>query len=401
MKQKADIGLEFIKKINFKRRSGRNALRDGLTQIYDKKKVADLEMMAEHIKDGSKEFYAFKNQDIGISTVISEYYDADIVRRFCNYLYDHKEYIKGEVLDVGCESGYMTGFLAMYFPEVHITAIDRSENAVNIARERLEKWGITNVKLKVADIRDINEQYDTVISMRTLIENIASEEINYGVFQGGDFSYQFPKNKEVVQPYAQDLQRLLKDDANLICIERMPMSPLEYGWLSALNTVGCAYIPDTFKHINCKEADRTGYFTAFVAQNRTSLADDVIWRAVTVDFLNANDEDSGWINKTAAKGWTALAYFLENKGERIAENYIIETDKIGKWAVGRFAAYYDKNDRTKMLFLIFINSYKNAGLDILDIGLKDRAVDEIEMRTQLQEQSGFTRSSEYPIKSDK
>lgn len=72
------------------------------------------------IEEASTEFYDFKNQNIDVSTVISENFDSEILRQFCNYLYDYKDYIKGDILDIGCESGYMTAFLAMYFPEARI-----------------------------------------------------------------------------------------------------------------------------------------------------------------------------------------------------------------------------------------------------------------------------------------
>lgn len=390
---RTDVGLEYVQKIGFKRRDGINPVKAGLKEIYDKKIVTKLCKELEKIDDGSPEFYEFKNRNIEISSVISECFDTEIIRNFCNYLYQYKDFIKGEVLDVGCESGYMTGFLASYFPNVHITSIDRSENAVNVARERVERLGVTNVDFKVASVSDIEGTFDTVISMRTLMENIATDIINNDIFQGADFDYQFAANRKECVSYAACLANHVKDGGHLISIERLPLSPLEYGWMSALNDAGCGYIRNTFCHINCDESDTTGRFTAFVAKNGTKTSDDKIRRFVIDEFLEVNDDLSGWVTKTACKGWTAVAYFLENKGECVVDNFIIEDDANFHGPTGRFAVYIDKNDPSKMLYLVFVVGYQNAWLDVLDSSLRDRAAAEVEMRTKMEERSGLKRAS--------
>lgn len=398
MKKQPDIGLEYIQKIGFNRRSGVYAIEDGLKELYGKKDAAKLCRQMEILEDGSPKFYEFKNQNLEISSLISECFDTEIIRAFCNYLYEHKDFIKGEILDIGCESGYMTGFLAMYFPDVHITSIDRSENAVNVARERLEKLGITNVDFKTASIADITDKYDTVVSMRTLMENIATNVINLDIFQGADFDYQFAANKKECVSYAECLAGHVKDGGHLISIERLPLSPLEYGWMSALSDAGCGYLQDTFRHILCEENGTTGRFTAFVTENGTMVGDQVTQRFIIDEFLNANDDISRWLTDARCTGWTAIAYFLENKGERVIDNFIMEDSRDYKGPVGRYAVYTDKNNPSKLLYLTFTNYYQNAWLEILGTDKKDNAIKEVEMRTKMEEASGFTRSTDWAPK---
>lgn len=395
--KKKDIGLEFLQRIHFTRRNGHYGVADGLTRLYGNQKTEEFFNTWGTLGDGTTEFYNFKNQNIDISTIISENYDSNIIRQLCNYLYAQKEYINGEVLEVGCESGYVTAFLAMYFPEAHITAVDRSESAVSVAKERLERLGITNVIFEVADIKNVHEQYDTVISMRTLMENIATSVIDRDIFQGAEFDYQFVRNREEVQNYADNILALLKDEGHLISAERLPVSPLVYGWLSAFNIRNCAFLQNTFQHINCAEVETTGRFTAFVAQKGIQIDDGLIRRFVIDDLLNANNDYGKWTGKTNCIGWTAISYFLEHKGERVVDNYIIEKDEGYLGCVGRAAAYVDKDDATKLLYFRIINTFNNATTEILDLNKKDQITSKIETWTKEQENIGFERSSEWPI----
>lgn len=395
--KKKDIGLEFLQRIHFQRRQGSNAIYDELQKRYGEKKTEKFFNDWFSIKDATPQFYDLKNKNIDVSTIISENFDSGILRQFCNYLYEHKDYIKGEVLDVGCESGYMTAFLAMYFPETRITAIDRSENAVNVAKERIKKFGITNVQFKTTDIRDIDEQYDTVISMRTLMENIATSIIDNDIFQGAEFLYQFRRNREEVQQYADTVLNVLKNGGHFISIERLQLSSLEYGWLSALNASNCAYLQNTFRHIDCMEVTSIGHFTAFIAQKGIQIDDELIQRFVIDDLLDADDDFSRWTNKITCKGWTAIAYFLEHKGECIINNFIIEQDGDNTRCIGRAAVYIDKDDFNKLLYFRIINTFHNATTKILDINMKDQIVSEVEVWSKEQENIGFKKTSNWPI----
>lgn len=397
MKRKPDVGLEFIQKIHFQRRPGRYAVSDELLRRYGREETMKFFKTWDGLEDASKEFYELKNQNLDISTIITEHYDNEIIRQFCNYLYDNKEYIRGEVLDIGCESGFMTAFLAMYFPDIHITAIDRSERAIAVARERLEKLGITNVQFRVAEINDIDEQYDTVISMRTLAENIDVDVVQWEIFDGADFEYQFRRNKEEVQSYADTIRRRLKDNAHLISIERIQISSEMYGWLAAFNDNNCGYIPDTFKYIRCKEAEDEGFFTAFVANNGTARDDEDLRQFVMDVLKNAKDDHNGWISRTSCKGWPAIIYFFDHKGECIADNFIIENVGDHLNCVGRFAAYYDKDDPNILYYIEVVDSYYTTRLDVMNSRQSKEAAAKIEMRTRTQENNGYKRGSEWPI----
>lgn len=70
------------------------------------------------------------------------------------------------VLDVGCGAGVMTSWLAKQVgPEGTVTAIDNSEEQLNVTIQRLKKENLSNVKTKVLsayDIAKLNEKFDLI-----------------------------------------------------------------------------------------------------------------------------------------------------------------------------------------------------------------------------------------------
>ena len=70
------------------------------------------------------------------------------------------------VLDVGCGSGVMTTWLAKQVgAKGTVTAIDNSEEQLNLTVRRLKKENISNVKTKVLsayDIEQLNEKFDLI-----------------------------------------------------------------------------------------------------------------------------------------------------------------------------------------------------------------------------------------------
>lgn len=373
-----DVGLEYINRIGFKNRAGVDSMAVELLKLYGENKTRELFDRRSNIPDGGVEFYDFKNQNINISTVISECYDADTIRQMCNYLYENRDYIKGRVLEIGCESGYMTGFLAMYFPNIEITAIDRSAAAVAIAKERMEKWGIKNVRFQVADVADVEEQFDTVISLRVIREN-DPDNLGKGVFDGDDAIYQVFWYMMQWQTFANGYGKLLGPRSHLITIERIPLSPMIFGWYYALNNCKCGLIKETYKNLYCKEVGQTAYYTAAVVRGRVDDDMHEIMQFM-IDRMDHTNDELNCSEDSHMAGWPAIAYFTSNKDKCIEDIIIIDADKN---PVGRLAVYTDAVDPTAVLYLEVFKDFTGMQLGRFDISIKDEITERIE---QLREQ---------------
>ncbi len=75
-----------------------------------------------------------------------------------------------DVLDVGCGSGYALTTLAIAFPNSRFTGYDFSEEAIQIATEAVQQFGLTNICFKVKDAATINqvESYDLITTFDSI-----------------------------------------------------------------------------------------------------------------------------------------------------------------------------------------------------------------------------------------
>jgi 2-polyprenyl-3-methyl-5-hydroxy-6-metoxy-1,4-benzoquinol methylase len=61
------------------------------------------------------------------------------------------------VLDAGCGTGVGTEYIAHLNPEAEITAIDLSDRAIEVARERCQRSGANNVTFQPLSIYDVDQ----------------------------------------------------------------------------------------------------------------------------------------------------------------------------------------------------------------------------------------------------
>ena len=334
-----DPGLQYLIDIGFDRIRGKNGLTDRWIKVFGKKEAEQIRNKWESLPAGSKEFYDFKNSDPEISRSFSEAYDSDIIRKACNYIASHKAHFGKTILEVGCESGYMTGFLAKEFPEARILSIDRSQAAVDMAKSKMEAMSILNVEFRVASLQDIEEQFDTVFCMRTIQENLSHEDAPY---KGEPLLSQFFRYSEMTEEYTQLLISCLKDDGTLCVFERVGHNPLMCGWMMELCFSQCAPDISTYNEVQCEEAGNLSTFQAFVCRNKAAgdpqKMFDLWYSAIKID-VNA---------KASLTGWNALAYLRANAGDLIRGVRIFDRDNK---QVGRFAAFRDKDDDALMYYL--------------------------------------------------
>ncbi len=73
-------------------------------------------------------------------------------------------------LEIGCSFGHMTSLLAGKFDQ--LTAVDLSQESINIAEKRLRRYNIKNVDFKTDDAEKLSkledEKYDVIFSFSTL-----------------------------------------------------------------------------------------------------------------------------------------------------------------------------------------------------------------------------------------
>lgn len=124
----------------------------------------------------TNEIYLLKNQNLRLSLDFSRY-SADLYRRFFDWLVAELCNQKvGRILDIGCDNGIVTCFMALLFPESEVVGVDIESSAITCATELASTLGLTNVSFIQSDIRDMeqtflrNKSFDLILSVRSFHE---------------------------------------------------------------------------------------------------------------------------------------------------------------------------------------------------------------------------------------
>ncbi len=244
-------GLDYMIELGFKPEKSFSKIKDRVYETTDKD-VAERIMKAIDSRGDGKgnndSFYKQKNSTLKLSLAITGAFDADILKRACNWIVEHKDFFNKTILEVGCDCGVMSCFLARMFPDSHITSIDRCEEAISNAKELAAKLSISNITFLTCDLKDLSGTYDTVFSMRTVHENFEAPEEAVN-----DLSEQAEVFRDSLAEYANALRSRLSEDGVLISIERIGRNALLLGWMEALYDAGLFFLTEVYDELKCLE----------------------------------------------------------------------------------------------------------------------------------------------------
>ena len=270
MKKEIEPGLEHIKKLHISAFRDGRAVYNEFSRKYGQRKSHEIvDSIFEAAGQSQQELYEKKNSDYDIAMIFTGGYDADIVRRSCNWIFEHKDSFGDEILEVGCDCGFMTTFLGTLFPEKHITAVERSKSGIEIAKRNVEKFGLTNVDFICDDIINLKDmKFDTVFSMRTLQEN-GDDVDESGLKELKELAEKYTKAKE---KYASTIVSLVKEGGTLVSIERIGINALFLAWLQDLMNNGMMF--NDYAQIKCREVGDEETFQALVFINNKTDNND-------------------------------------------------------------------------------------------------------------------------------
>ncbi len=303
MKKKKDPGLVYLQSLNLKPVKTKKEFMDHIirnagpevsTALFE-----ELDRRAQGYMN-EEYFYNLKNTDLKTSLAFAGALDGDIIRRACNWVADHRELFGKRILDVGCDNGVMSCFLAQAFPESEILSIDLSEAALDNARKLSEQLGLTNIRFAKKDVRKLlaGDQYDTVFAMRGLIPNLAVSGQEDSSWELEESSNYFARACGV---YARALVQAVQPGGNLVTLEKIEKNGFLLGWMKALCNTGMSIDEDAWEEIPCKELAANSVMQALVCrrmEGRTDASEFFVRMYETLtDFEQANYE--GWMAKTA------------------------------------------------------------------------------------------------------
>ena len=245
------------------------------------------------------DLYDLINSDMETSLTIGSFTDADIWQKCCLWLMEHQNGITSPALEIGCGNGVITCFLASIKPEIQFVGIDRSQNSIMIANQIKEKLGITNVSFEVRAAEEITEKYNTVLSFRTIHENIGSK---YTWYKFETFSKQLELYGELYSAYIKVLGSLVEDGGKLFSVERNEFDTEFLAMMQDFNDCGLCLELDSAELLECRESDfaNTTQLAAYVLDKMGTCSDEELFEK-----------------------WSSLA-FEERKITRAQADYVLE-----------------------------------------------------------------------------
>ncbi len=366
MKRKKDLGLEHLMQLNISAARDQRGVYNALTRKYGQAKAKEItdDIFETSEKVGLNAMYAKINTDYDVAMLFNGSIDGDIVRKTCNWINEHQAYFGETILEIGCDCGFVTTFLAKIFPEKTITAIDRCAEGIAVAKKNAEKIGVTNIEFIHGDVNElVDRQFDTVFSMRVMQENgdgNLPDETDELKVQADIFAKRH-------QGFADALGRCIKDGGNLISVETLGKSSLFLAWLDALKNAGLRIDPGAFETVEALElGDKVQLEMMYLSKEDASSVDTFIC------FMYCCGRDIP-MNIPVHEGMDAKIIYAFEGGDLIG-GYEVRDPRNG--AISRIVARNHKRDEST--FLWYQNNNGKARLEYHDMSEKQDLLDALE-----------------------
>ncbi|MGN0458704.1 MAG: methyltransferase domain-containing protein [Eubacterium sp.] len=366
-----ELGLRYFK--------GSNEFITHLALKTDKQyatEVAELlNSRAQGLNSNNQIFYEVKNKSLTGSLCISAAFDSGLFRHLGNMIIDESELFKGTVLDIGCDCGIVTCFIAQQYPESRVVGVDCNELAVNNARELAQRLGLTNVEFKTADIYEYisDEKADTATSFRGLLD-IAQQQTK-GVSVIGERSAREGAYEQAFLPLAKAIGANLKDGGKFVSVERYTAMYGWLGWLQALADAGICGIPEKCDRMVAQDISAPrDYSVTFASKGEGAEPLDVYHSVLVKKFKSGAGCDGADAEFALYEDSEEITFTDVYKGEKLIHQFAKAKSLSDKYM------YYEADlDYRKIKY---VNEKKKEKLDRdFDSKLKMYDADTFEIKT--------------------
>lgn len=371
-----DVGLEYMKQLGFKpARDYKNVLRNFQSNAGTVKadKMSKLLFDRGMRQDFGENIYDLKNVDLVTALTFNCNVDGDIIRKVCNWIYKHKDEFGNRILEVGCDIGILSCFIAQMFPDSHVTAVDRNASGIELAKQLAEKFNVKNITFLVQDINEVAGVYDTVFSCRTMHENYSCQENPYLMLE--EYAALFEQS---LNNYAASLSKALGKNGTLITIERTEKNPLFLGWLFALSNNGLSIVSSSYEELKCSEVNEQSLFQAFIANKDLNLSKEKIYDIFCHCFENEMSDTACY------KGWIATV-LLQNSASSLVIKHTVK-DRDGK-TVMQYSLWNVKDNPDSVIYFSYNGAYE---LYVYDSELKEELMKQMENNKEILIKQGYT-----------
>ena len=209
---------KYIKMLNIKSFSSFDSFIEYIEETYSENLFQQIvQELINRIDDNEDNLYKIKNNNISLSLDFVSWSLSFYKKLFRKILSSND--IKGNVLDIGCDNGFITIFLAITYPNSNFIGIDKNPNSIEIAKNLACKYNIDNIEFFTLDILNSNnyfdmEHFDTILSIRII--------------------HELSNNLNILNKYLFNIFRLLKTNGTFINSERLMDKTALDNWIKNL-----------------------------------------------------------------------------------------------------------------------------------------------------------------------
>lgn len=301
-------------------------------------------------------FYRLKNKTLAGSLCVSAAFDSGVFRHIGNMLVDNSDLLCGTVLDIGCDCGIVTCFMASENPDTKFIGVDKNELAVNNAKELAESLGLENVEFVTADVYDfaLEEKANAVTSFRCLLD-IAQTQTK-GVSVIGERGEREARYAEAFSPLAKAVCDNLTHGGTVISVERYTALYGWLGWMSALSNNGVNPLSDKCALMTAQDISSTIEYSVTFAQKGSTCSPLEAYDCVMSEkFKSGAGVDGANAEYALYKDADEIHFTDVKKGEKLIHQFATAVSPKGKYMFyeadldRRSIKYVNEKKREKMM----------------------------------------------------
>jgi SAM-dependent methyltransferase len=201
--------------------------------------LAESEVEAARRVTRVQAFYDLKNESLDLALAALARFRGPFLRRVMRVI-EVLGIVPVRIVDLGCDIGILSCFLAHRFPQSQVVAVDRSGSAIALARELARRLRIENISFEATDIHAFARNaggccFDLAVSV-DVFEHVVEWPRDWGLVSYGNTPS--PGPPEETLELIDGLVRALAPGGLFASIECF-MSPVQHWrWIRCLNDRG-------------------------------------------------------------------------------------------------------------------------------------------------------------------
>jgi len=176
--------INYMNKLGLKAFKNNRQFWDHLNRKHAKEVVQQLEQTLKDQAEGKVSddaVFELKNSSLSLSLDMSNI-SADLYKKYFDWFANRKGPAPKKILNVGCDNGIVTCFLAVLYPEAEVVGVDGRSTAIECANELSSQLALSNVSFKQIQLNELSNHFDEnsfdlIVSLDSLQEVMNLKEL--------------------------------------------------------------------------------------------------------------------------------------------------------------------------------------------------------------------------------